>query len=64
MPRYKIWYTVGYGREEEEIEAGSEDEANEAAYEAFSQACEGTYDWGAEELEEGEAEEEESPPCE
>ncbi len=38
MPKYKIRYNVGYGREEEEIEARSADEANEAAYEAFSEA--------------------------
>ncbi len=48
MPKFKIWYNVGYGREEEEIEAASEDEANEAAYEAFSEACEAAYDFGAE----------------
>ncbi len=57
MPKYKIWYNVGYGREEEEIEARSADEANEAAYEAFSEACESAYDWGAEELEKEEDEE-------
>lgn len=58
MPKFKIWYNVGYGREEEEIEARSEDEALEAAYEAFSEACEAAYDFGAELT--GGAEEEES----
>ncbi len=52
MPRFKIWYNVGHGREEEEIEAASEDEANEVAYEAFAEACEAAYDFGAEELDE------------
>ena len=52
MAKWKIWYNVGFGREEQVIEADSEDEALEAAYEDFSQACENQYDYGAEELSE------------
>ena len=55
--KYKIWYDVGFGREEETIEASNEDEAGEAAYEAFeaayeafSEACESQHNWGFEEL--------------
>jgi hypothetical protein len=51
MPKYKIWYDIGYGREEEEIEADSDDEAADAAYEAFAQACEGQFHFGYDELE-------------
>jgi len=47
--KYKIWYDVGFGREEETIEASNEDEAGEAAYEAFSEACESQHNWGFEE---------------
>ena len=48
MPKWKIWYDVGFGREEEEIEAETEDEAGLVAYEAFAQACESAHSWGQE----------------
>jgi len=56
MAKWKIWYDVGFGRESEIIEADSEDEALEAAYEAFSEACESQHNYGAEELSEEAAE--------
>ena len=62
--KYKIWYDVGFGREEETIEASNEDEAGEAAYEAFSEACESQHNWGFEELEEVEEEPGEASPGE
>jgi hypothetical protein len=61
--KFTIWYDVGFGREEEEVEADSLEEAEQQAYEAFSEACEGQHSWGVEEAAteagEGEAEAEE-----
>ena len=50
MMKWKIWYDVGFGRKEEEIEADFEDEAGEVAYEAFVEACESALLWGFEKL--------------
>ncbi len=58
MSKWKIWYDVGFGREEEIIEAETEDDASEASYEAFSQACESSHSYGCEELEEEEPKDE------
>jgi hypothetical protein len=58
MPKWKIWYDVGYGREDGSVvEAESEDEALEAAYEEFIQECEHRHDYGTEEMEEEETDE-------
>jgi hypothetical protein len=56
MPKWKIWYDVGFGREDGSmVEAESEDEALEAAYEEFTQACDSQHSYGVEEEETDEA---------
>lgn len=57
MAKFRVWYDIGGGRQEWEIEAENEDEALEEAYETFSEDCEERFSWGVEELEEEEEEE-------
>lgn len=56
MPRYRIFWNIGYGRMTDEVDADSIDQARDHAYEAAREDFESQADYGASELDE-EAEE-------